>query len=118
VKWDSAASDSVEAAETISLGGGLRLTHASSLEVSVSYTLSGTAVLTGAGQDVDVPTDAIVFAIGDTYKDVSFDVLQDSTFENADETLIATISTVVNGASTAPTVFTHTIYDGSFCCLM
>ncbi len=107
--------DFASASQTVDedLAGGtvtivVTLSGASSYDITVPFSLSGSA--TGSGTDYTAPSSPLTIPAGDTTKTVTFSVVDDSDFES-DETVIYTILTPTNASLGATTVHTVTIED-------
>jgi uncharacterized repeat protein (TIGR01451 family) len=86
-----------------------QLDKVSDLDVTIPFTLSGTAT-EGAGQDYTITPSPVVIPAGDTSVDIIITVNDDSLYE-ADETVIVTMGTPTNVNKGTPAVHTATILD-------
>lgn len=85
----------------------VNLSAASSLTVTVPYSVSGTA---SATSDHDLSSGSLTISAGATSGTISFNVTDDSSDES-DETIITTMGTPTNATAGATTVHTVTITD-------
>jgi RHS repeat-associated protein len=84
------------------------LSAASGQAVTVDYALTGTA--TGGGTDYTLANGTLTINAGDTSKDLSAAIINDSRHET-DETIIVTLSNPINAVLGTNTVHTFTILD-------
>jgi hypothetical protein len=106
IQFTSTASSGAEGTTPANLE--LSLSAASGLNVSVDYTLSGTA--TGGGTDYTLAAGTATINAGNTTTDISAVIVNDS-LDEADETIIVTISSPSNATLDTNTVHTYTIND-------
>jgi hypothetical protein len=95
-----------EAAGEATVTATLSATSASAVTVNLAF--SGTATLS---DDYTRSGTSIVIAAGDTTGTVTLTAVQDSLYENPDETVIVDIDTVTNGIENTPQQVTATITD-------
>ncbi len=89
----------------------VKLSGASSKDVSVSFSTSGTA---SSGSDYSISTSSpITITAGNTTKNIAVNIVDDNTQE-ADETLILTLSGPTNATLGANTQYTYTITNDDF----
>ena len=89
----------------------VELTHPSAEQVTVAYTLTGTAT---AGSDyTDSGTGAVTFAPGEVTKSVALETIDDAVDEPDEETVVVTLSAPTTDAATlgAPSTATGKIED-------
>lgn len=106
VSFTSASQEVREDAGTIEVN--LVMTTESGEDVTIPYTLSGTAE--GAGTDYELEDGEIIIKAGHTSAKLSFNLLDDEVFEQ-DETAILTMGTPVNAGHGSITVHTITITE-------
>jgi hypothetical protein len=101
------------AAQSVSEGAGtatvmVQLSAVSGLDVTVPFTVSGTA--TGGGTDHDLANGAITVLAGSAAGSVTFNVTQDS-LDEPDETVVVTLGGPTNATLGSPAVQTVTLQD-------
>jgi len=106
VSFTSANQEVREDAGVIEIG--LVMTTESGEDVTIPYTLSGTAE--GAGTDYELEDGEIIIKAGQTSAKLSFNLIDDEIFEE-DETAILTMGTPVNAGHGSITVHTITITE-------
>ena len=87
----------------------LQLSSASGLEITVPFTLSGTAQTDGS--DYSITPSPLTIPIGSTSTDITVTLTNDTTYETPDETLIITLGTPTNATRGSPSSHTLTITD-------
>jgi hypothetical protein len=83
-----------------------RLSRLSSRDVSVPYTVSGTAT---RGVDYTIPLDMLVIAPGNLTGDINVSLIADDDFSEMDETVIVSMDQPTNGTIGSPSQHTLTI---------
>jgi len=106
VGFSSASGNGLESVTPVSIP--VALSKVSTHEVKVKYAVTGTA--TGGGVDYTLANGELTFAAGDTTKNLSLAVVDD-TLDELNETVIVTLSNPTNAALGATTVYTYTIND-------
>lgn len=106
VGFDGATSSGAESATSVNFHVALSI--ASTQEVRVNYTVSGTA--TGSGTDFTLANGTAIIPIGQTGTNITATVVDDSVIESG-ETIIVTLSNPVGATLSANTVHTYTIND-------
>lgn len=106
VTWSSASQNGAESAGTLTVTA--TLSTASAYDVTVPFTLSGTA--TGGGTDYSVTASPLTITAGGTTANATITVNDDAPDE-ADETVILTMGNPTNASQGATTVHTATIQD-------
>jgi len=109
VNFSTASQSVAESVGTVTLT--ISLNQASGLDVSVPFTVSGTA--TSGGPDHNLANDEIVIPADQTTATIIFTV-QDDTLNEANETVIVTLSNSVNATLGATTIHTVTITDNDY----
>ncbi|WP_420387526.1 Ig-like domain-containing protein [Roseivirga sp.] len=84
-------------------------TPASGVDVTLDYTISGTA--TGGGVDHSLASGQITISAGNKTASIDFSSVVDDALDEDDETIIVTLSNPVNATLASPDVFTYTIED-------
>ena len=87
----------------------IQLSSESGREITVPFSLSGTA--TGEGADYSITPSPLTIPIGQTSADISVILINDTTYESQDETLIITLGTPTNVTLGTTTTHTLTITD-------
>lgn len=106
VQWSVASQSATEAATTLTLTA--QLSAVSGQNVSVPYTVTGTA--TGAGTDYTITASPLVINAGSTSASISVTIVAD-TVPEANETVIVTIGTPTNATVGTNSAHTVTIND-------
>ncbi|MDA3895294.1 MAG: C10 family peptidase [Desulfobacteraceae bacterium] len=104
VNWSADSQTVLEDVGTVTLTATLNMTAGS--DVTVPYTVSGTA--TGGGTDHDLANGSIIVSAGNLSESETFNVTDDSDVEG-DETVIVTMGTPINADQGTTTVHTVTI---------
>jgi hypothetical protein len=104
VQFSSSASSLSEAAGSTTLN--LVLSKASGVPVTVNFSLGGSAT---SGADYSAPS-SVTFAPGETTQSISVGIVNDAVAE-LDETVVLTISSVVNAATGVKNIHTLAIVD-------
>ncbi len=84
----------------------INLARAYPQDTTVSYSLTGTAT----SADYTLANGTITFTTGETTKEISIPIINDS-LKELDETIIVTLSSPINGVLGAGTTYTYTITD-------
>lgn len=93
-----------------SMAIGVQLSAVSGKEVTVPFSLGGTATQ-GAGADYTIsPTNTVIIPAGSTTANISITVIDDSDDE-PDETVVVSMGMPVNATTGSPNVHTATILD-------
>lgn len=106
VQFVSSSSSGSESVNIVSIS--VVLSAASSDTVTVNYTVSGT--VTGGGVDHNLSNGAVTFNPGETTKNITFTVTDDTSAETS-ETIIITLGSPTNATLGANTTHTYTILD-------
>ncbi|KKL51735.1 hypothetical protein LCGC14_2292520, partial [marine sediment metagenome] len=106
IQFTSASSSGAESATPVTLQ--LTLSAVSGLDVSVDYALSGTA--TGSGTDYTLAVGTATINAGNTTTNISATIVDDL-LDEANETIVVTISNPTNATLGTNTVHTYTIND-------
>lgn len=106
VSFSLASSSGSEMATSVTIT--VSLSGASSLATTVDYTVGGTA--TGGGTDHTLAAGTVTLSAGSTSQDLSFTVSNDA-LDEADETVVVTLSNPGNANLGATTAHTYTITD-------
>ncbi|MBI5412757.1 hypothetical protein HZA42_00215 [Candidatus Peregrinibacteria bacterium] len=106
VGFSTSASSGAENVTSVNIP--VTLSTASTKEVRVDYTVSGTA--TGGGTDFTLANGTAVIAAGQTSTNITATVVDDSAIEAA-ETIVVTLSNPTNATLSSKTVHIYTITD-------
>jgi len=106
VNWTAASQSSAVESGTMTVTAQLSATH--TLDVTVPFTVSGTA--TGGGTDYSITASPITITAGSTTGSATITIAPDTLDEN-NETVILTMGTPTNGNIGTTTVHTATITD-------
>ena len=108
VTFSASSQDAAEAVGPVT--ATVNLSAVSGLDVTVPYTVSGTA--TGSGTDHDLADGSLTISAGASSGDIAFTVAAD-TMDEPDESAIVTITTgfLVNATAGATTTHTVTVVD-------
>ncbi|MFH1089914.1 MAG: Calx-beta domain-containing protein, partial [Candidatus Uhrbacteria bacterium] len=106
VAWTTSSQSAGEESGTITIIA--ELSAVSGLDVTVPYTLTGTA--TGSGTDYSVTASPITITAGNTTTNITITITSDTLDEN-NETIIVTMGSPTNATQGATTVHTATITD-------
>ncbi len=104
-QFSTAASEGDESVNPVSVS--VELSAISLLDVTVDYTVSGTATIDG---DHDLNNGSVIIPAGNLSASIVFTVTDDPTAEPV-ETVLITINNVTNGAIGAQTTHTYAILD-------
>ena len=85
------------------------LSAASGQDVTVNYTVTGTA--TGSGTDYTLANGTLTISAGDTSGTITISGIVDDTLDEVDETVIVTLSSPTNAALGSDDAHTYTITD-------
>ncbi|TAJ12651.1 choice-of-anchor D domain-containing protein [Marinilabiliaceae bacterium JC017] len=107
VAFNTTSSEGLESVSSANLR--VDLSTASSLPISVNYTVSGSATRTGA--DCTIADGTLNFAASETSKNISIASIVDDLLDEYDETLIVTLSSPSNATLGDNKVHTYTIKD-------
>lgn len=106
VNWSTSTQNGAESIGSFTVTANLSFVPSS--DVTIPYTLSGTA--TGGGTDYSITASPLVIAAGQTTGDIIVTIINDSVDES-DETVIVTIGDPTNGIKGTTSVQTITITD-------
>jgi len=87
----------------------VNLSAASSNTITVAYTVTGSA--TGSGIDYILANGTLTYSAGQTSKTITIAPIIDDVLDEADETVIVTLSSPTNGTLGTNTAHTYTITD-------
>ena len=87
----------------------VKLSAESSQNVTVNYVVTGTA--TGSGTDYTLANDTLTISAGDTTGTITIGSIVDDLLDEADETVIVTLSSPSNATLGSNSVHTYTITD-------
>jgi uncharacterized repeat protein (TIGR01451 family) len=107
VSFTSASQSADESVGTMTVT--LQLDHASIVDISIPFTLGGTAT-EGAGKDYTITASPVVIPAGSLTTTLTINVNDDLLYED-DETVVITMGTPTNAAKGSPDVHTATILD-------
>ncbi len=107
VSFTSASQSADESVDTMTIT--LQLDHPSIVDISIPFTLGGTAT-EGTGNDYTITASPVVIPAGDLTTTLSIVVNDDLLYE-ADETVVVTMGTPTNADKGSPDVHTATILD-------
>ncbi|MFA5842324.1 MAG: Calx-beta domain-containing protein [Candidatus Gracilibacteria bacterium] len=106
VQWTAASQSANENAGTMTVTA--QLSSASGKDVTVPFTLSGTA--TGNGTDYSITSSPITITAGQTTAAITITIVND-VLDESDETVIVTMGSPTNATAGVTTVHTSTIND-------
>lgn len=89
----------------------IEISSVSSFDVTVDYSLSGTAI--GGGDDYTLAGGTATITAGNTTTNISLPIINDVTGED-NETVVLTLSGPTNASLRANQVYTHTIRDNDY----
>jgi hypothetical protein len=107
IAFNTTSSNGLESVNSANLQ--LDLSNVSGLDVTVDYTVTGTA--TGGGTDYTLANGTITINAGNTSNNITIASIVDDLLDEADETIIVTLSNPVNATLGTNTVYTYTIND-------
>ncbi|MDD3080561.1 MAG: Calx-beta domain-containing protein [Paludibacter sp.] len=107
IAFTSTSSNGLESVSSADLQ--VDLSYASSLDVTVDYTVSGTA--TGSGTDYTLADGTLTITAGNTSGIITISGIVDDDLNEGNETVIVTLSNPVNVTLGTNTVYTYTITD-------
>ncbi|MFH1253067.1 MAG: Calx-beta domain-containing protein [Candidatus Uhrbacteria bacterium] len=106
VAWTASSQTAAETVGTMTVTA--QLSAASGLEVSVPFTVTGTAA--GSGNDYSITASPITITAGQTTANITISVVDDL-LDEANETVIVTMGSPTNATQGTTTVHTATIND-------
>ena len=107
VEFDIASSNGAESVSSAALT--VDLSFASSQNVTVDYVVTGTA--TGSGTDYTLANGTLTITAGDTTGTITIGSIVNDSFDEADETVILTLSNPSNATLGSNQIHTYTIND-------
>lgn len=107
VAFNTTASNGAESVSSADLQ--VDLSAVSGRDVTVNYTITGTA--TSSGTDYTLANGALVISAGDANNNITIASIVDDALDETDETVIVTLSSPVNATLGTNTVHTYTIND-------
>ena len=87
----------------------MKLSAASSQNITVDYAVTGTA--TGSGTDYTLANDTLTISAGNTIGTITIGSIADDSLDEANETVIITLSNPSNATLGSNSVHTYTITD-------
>lgn len=107
ISFDATSSNGNESVSSTDLT--VSLNAASGLDVTVDYTVSGTA--TGSGTDYTLANGTLTITAGNTSNNITIASIVDDLIDESDETVIVTLSSPTNATMGTNTLHTNTIID-------